>query len=146
MYRVARELDIQVVESHIVRDARSAMGTTWKGREAEVFGKAQCGWSENWRKLVARRDEIRNATAVRKVQSRLQAAFMKPFAQSGLIYYNKVRQQQQVARMEVILAQADRDQRISVRSILKGKSPFENRQTKLSLPAQMSSVSTQDTS
>ena len=42
-----------------------------------------------------------------RVKRRLQAAFLKPIARNGLIYYEKVRQEQVLANMNAHLAGLD---------------------------------------
>lgn len=72
------------------------------------------GFGENAGRLVrmmgsilATADQLKTSEARMRVKRRLQAAFLKPIARNGLIYYEKVRQEQVLADMNAHLAGLD---------------------------------------
>merc|ERR1712093_548571 len=66
------------------------------------------GFGENAGRLVrmmgsilATADQLKTSEARMRVKRRLQAAFLKPIARNGLIYYEKVRQEQVLANFNL---------------------------------------------
>ena len=51
--------------------------------------------------ILATADQSRTSEARMRVKRRLQAAFLKPIARNGLIYYEKVRQEQILANFNL---------------------------------------------